>query len=151
MKYKLVPRANPQKRDDPPKLFAQPVYDGAVNTNFIGRQIAGRSSLTIGDIMNVLSNFFDEIPTYLLLGQTVKLDGLGTFRLSFTSDGAETEDTFKVGSIKNARILFTPDPAFRKRIVDEIRYTIQHRDDNQQSGGSGSGGSGGEDDRPVIE
>ena len=149
MKYKLVPRANPQKRDDPPKLFAQPVYDGAVNTNFIGRQIAGRSSLTIGDIMNVLSNFFDEIPTYLLLGQTVKLDGLGTFRLSFTSDGADTEDTFKVGSIKNARILFMPDPAFRKRIVDEIRYTIQHRDDNQQSGGSGSGG--GEDDRPVIE
>lgn len=149
MKYKLVPRANPQKRDDPPKLFAQPVYDGAVNTNFIGRQIAGRSSLTIGDIMNVLSNFFDEIPTYLLLGQTVKLDGLGTFRLSFTSDGAETEDTFKVGSIKNARILFTPDPAFRKRIVDEIRYTIQNnKDKTQQGGGSGSGG---EDDRPVIE
>lgn len=149
MKYKLVPRINPQKRDNPPKLFAQPVYDGAVNTNFIGRQIAGRSSLTIGDIMNVLSNFFDEIPTYLLLGQTVKLDGLGTFRLSFTSDGADTEDTFKVGSIKNARILFTPDPAFRKRIVDEIRYTIQHKDDSQQSGGSGS--DGGEDDRPVIE
>lgn len=149
MKYKLVPRANPQKRDDPPKLFAQPVYDGAVNTNFIGRQIAGRSSLTIGDIMNVLSNFFDEIPTYLLLGQTVKLDGLGTFRLSFTSDGAETEDTFKVGSIKNARILFTPDPAFRKRIVDEIRYTIQNNKDKTQQGG-GSGG-GGEDDRPVIE
>lgn len=149
MKYKLVPRANPQKRDDPPKLFAQPVYDGAVNTNFIGRQIAGRSSLTIGDIMNVLSNFFDEIPTYLLLGQTVKLDGLGTFRLSFTSDGADTEDTFKVGSIKNARILFTPDPAFRKRIVDEIRYTIQNnKDKTQQGGGSGSGG---EDDRPVIE
>lgn len=149
MKYKLVPRANPQKRDDPPKLFAQPVYDGAVNTNFIGRQIAGRSSLTIGDIMNVLSNFFDEIPTYLLLGQTVKLDGLGTFRLSFTSDGADTEDTFKVGSIKNARILFTPDPAFRKRIVDEIRYTIQNNKDKTQQGG-GSGG-GGEDDRPVIE
>ncbi|WP_455638683.1 HU family DNA-binding protein [Parabacteroides sp.] len=148
MKYKLVPRKNPQKRDDPPKLFAQPVYDGTVNTNFIGRQIAGRSSLTIGDIMNVLSNFFDEIPTYLLLGQTVKLDGLGTFRISFTSDGADTEDTFKVGSIKNARILFTPDPAFRKRIVDEIRYTILNKG-NAQQGGSSSGDD--DDDRPVIE
>lgn len=95
MKYKLVPRKNPQKLDDPPKLFAQPVYDGTVETNFIARQIAGRSSLTAGDIMNTLSNFFEEIPTYMLLGQTVKLDGLGTFRISFTSNGADSEDTFK--------------------------------------------------------
>lgn len=100
MKYKLVPRKNPQKLDDPPKLFAQPVYDGTVETNFIARQIAGRSSLTAGDIMNTLSNFFEEIPTYMLLGQTVKLDGLGTFRISFTSNGADSEDTFKVGSMK---------------------------------------------------
>lgn len=150
MKYKLVPRKNPQKRDDPPKIFAQPVYDGQVDTTFITRQIAGRSSLTAGDILNVLSNFFDEIPTYLLMGQTVKIDGLGTFRISFTSDGATSEGEFKVGAIKNARILFTPDPAFRKRIVDEIRYSIQsNKNNNQQGGGSGEGG--GEDDRPVIE
>ncbi|MCD8137368.1 MAG: HU family DNA-binding protein [Parabacteroides gordonii] len=148
MKYKLVPRKNPQKLDDPPKLFAQPVYDGTVETNFIARQIAGRSSLTAGDIMNTLSNFFEEIPTYMLLGQTVKLDGLGTFRISFTSNGADSEDTFKVGSMKKARILFTPAPAFRKRIVDEIRYSIQNKDNNQQGGGSGDSG---EDDRPVIE
>ena len=24
MKYKLVPRKNPQKKDDPPKVYAQP-------------------------------------------------------------------------------------------------------------------------------
>ena len=143
MKYKLVPRKNPQKRNDPPKFYAQPVYDGTVDVTFIARQIAGRSSLTTGDIMNVLSNFFEELPTYMLLGQTVKLDGLGTFRISFTSDGSETEDTFKVGTMKNARILFTPDPAFRKRIVDEIRYNIQRKDDTTPGGS--------DDDRPVIE
>lgn len=146
MKYKLVKRVNPQKRNDPPKLYAQPVYDGTVNTKFISRQIAGRSSLTTGDIMNTLSNFFDEIPTYLLLGQTVKLDGLGTFRISFTSDGAADEDSFTAGYIKNARVIFTPDPAFRKRIIDEINYTVQRTESSKNQGGGDS-----EDDRPVIE
>ncbi|WP_288207663.1 HU family DNA-binding protein [uncultured Parabacteroides sp.] len=144
MKYKLVPRKNPQKKDDPPKVYAQPVYDGTIDTDFIGRQIAGRSSLTTGDILNVLSNFFDELPTYMLLGQTVKINGLGTFRISFTSDGAESEDKFKTTAMKNPRVLFKPDPAFRKRIVDEIKYTIQRPAGSDKE-------DEGDDDRPVIE
>lgn len=142
MKYKLVPRVNPQKRSDPPKYYAQPMYDGMVDIEFIARQIAGRSSLTTGDIMNVLRNFFEEIPVYMLLGQTVKLDNLGTFRISFTSDGAESEDAFKATAMKNPRVLFKADPDFRKRILNEIKYTIQH---------PGEKPAGSEDDRPVIE
>jgi hypothetical protein len=32
------------------------------------KEIAGRSSLTRGDIENVLTNFIDELPTFLKLG-----------------------------------------------------------------------------------
>lgn len=141
MKYKLVARKNPQKREDPPKYFAQPVYDGVVDIEFISRQIAGRSSLTAGDIMNVLRNFFEELPTYMLLGLTVKLDDLGSFRISFSSNGSETEEGFKTTAMKSIRVLYKPDPALRKRIVDEIRYTVVRPDEGKKED---------EDTPPVV-
>lgn len=57
MKFNLVARKNPQDRKLDPKYYAQPEYNGTVDIDFIARQIAGRSSLTVGDIKNVLFNF----------------------------------------------------------------------------------------------
>lgn len=61
MKVKLISRKNPQKRGAPPKYYAEPQYEGTVDIDFIARQIAGRSSLTIGDIKNILSSFFEDV------------------------------------------------------------------------------------------
>ena len=84
---------------------------------------AKRSSLTVGDIKNVIENFFDILPTFMLLGFTIKIDGLGTFRISFSSEGAETEDT-KVtpDKMRSIRILFRPDADLRARILQEMEY-----------------------------
>ena len=65
MKVKIVQRKNPQKPDEPGKFYGQPVLDGVVGMDMICRQIAGRSSLTAGDVKNVLTNFLDELPTYM--------------------------------------------------------------------------------------
>ena len=59
MKVKIVQRKNPQKPDEPGKFYGQPVLDGVVGMDMICRQIAGRSSLTAGDVKNVLTNFLD--------------------------------------------------------------------------------------------
>ena len=67
MKVKIVQRKNPQKPDEPGKFYGQPVLDGVVGMDMICRQIAGRSSLTAGDVKNVLTNFLDELPTYMLM------------------------------------------------------------------------------------
>ena len=60
---------------------------------------------------------------HALLGFTIKIDGLGTFRISFSSEGAETEDT-KVtpDKMRSIRILFRPDADLRARILQEMEY-----------------------------
>ena len=127
MKYKLVPRKNPQKKDDPPKVYAQPVYDGTIDTDFIGRQIAGRSSLTTGDILNVLSNFFDELPTYMLMNRSVQLEDFGILRISFGSEGVDRAEDFSSSLIRGVKIVFTPSAKMKERVKSEITFEVINR------------------------
>lgn len=126
MKVKIIPRKNPQKREDPPKYYAMPEYTGNVDTDFIAEQIGGRSSLTKGDVKNVLSNFLEEVTTFMLLGRSVKLNDLGTFRISFSSEGAESEETFKTSMIKGIKVIFTPDVNMKSRINEQLTFEV-HR------------------------
>lgn len=122
MKFKLVARKNPQDRKLNAKYYAQPEYNGTVDIDFMARQISGRSSLTAGDIKNVLSQFLEEIPTFMLLGYSVKLNELGSFRISFSSDGAENPEAFKTTQIKEVRVIYVPDRSVRTRVLDDITF-----------------------------
>lgn len=137
MKVKLIARKNPQKLNDPAKFYAEPVYDGTVDIDFIARQIAGRSSLTPGDIKNVLSNFLEEMPTYMLLGRSIKLNDLGTFRIAFSSEGATTEDAFKTSMIRGVKVVFTPDVNMKKRITDSLTFEVQRTPKKEAEGNEG--------------
>jgi len=62
MKVKLISKQNPMKREES-KFYANPVNIGRKSLSSIATDMAGRSSLTRGDIENVLSNFVDLPPT----------------------------------------------------------------------------------------
>ena len=106
MKIKMVQRKNPQKKSEV-KYYASPVNAGKKTLRDIAHDIAGRSSLTRGDIENVLSNFIDCLPHYLRDGFSVQLGEFGTMRLTLSSEGAATEKGFKTETIK-PRVVFTP-------------------------------------------
>ena len=93
MKIRIVERTNPLKRDQK-KYYANAVNAGRKTIHDIARSIAGRSSLTRGDIENVLSNFVDELPEYLADGFSVQIGSFGTLRLSLSSAGAEKPEKF---------------------------------------------------------
>ena len=106
MKIKLQKKKNPQKRTEE-KFYANPVNLGKKTLRDIAHDIAGRSSLTRGDIENVLANFIDCLPHYLRDGFSVQLGEFGTMRLTLSSEGAATEKAFKTETIK-PRVVFTP-------------------------------------------
>jgi predicted histone-like DNA-binding protein len=116
MKFKLVQRVNPQDVDAPKKWYANPVNAGTIDQKAIAKEIAGRSSLTAGDVANVLENFLDLLPEHLMEGKTVKLGDFGSFRISFSSEGAATEKEFSTSTIKPIRTLFTPSSDFKKAL-----------------------------------
>jgi predicted histone-like DNA-binding protein len=117
MKYKLTKRANPQNRTDE-KWYAAPVGDGRVTKSDLSKEIVGMSSLSRGDISNVIENLLDVIPKYLLMGKSVSLGELGTLRITFSSEGVEEADSFHVGMIRGKRVLFTPGTELRNAIIN---------------------------------
>ena len=121
MKYKFIERKNPQNREAPGKLYAAPVLSGKVSQKEISADIVALSSLTRGDVSNVIENLFDIIPKYLVKGNSISLGDLGSFRISFSSKGVDTAEEFNVSKISGARVVFTPSPSLRKAIAG-IKY-----------------------------
>ena len=56
MKIRWVLRHNPQNRLLPPKYYAAPVFAGRRDAGEMIRQIAGRSVLSAGDIVDAFAN-----------------------------------------------------------------------------------------------
>ena len=121
MRYKLVERRNPTEPAAQKKLYATPVYSGKVMKKQIADDLVLISSLSRGDISSVIENLLDSIPKYLLSGYSVQLGDLGTFRISFSSEGADDANSFNVGMVRGKKILFTAGSAFKK-ILSELQF-----------------------------
>ena len=116
LKYKLIERGNPGDREAPKKIYATCVKKGTKTLKGIGVDIADISSLSRGDVNNVLTNLVEQIPKYLLDGNSVSLGELGSLRMSFSSEGVDTEADFNVNKIKGLKIVFTPGKALNEEI-----------------------------------
>ena len=116
MKYKLIERKNPQDRKKEGKWYAAPVNEGKVSQKEISNDIVALSSLSRGDVSNVIDNLLDTVPKYLLMGKSVNLGGLGTFRLSFSSTGVEKQEEFKTQLIKGVKVIFTPSTELSEQV-----------------------------------
>jgi predicted histone-like DNA-binding protein len=117
MKYKLTKRTNPLDRTEE-KWYASPINDGKVTKTDLAKELVGMSSLSRGDVSNVIENLLEVIPKYLLMGKSVSLGELGSLRLSFSSEGVEKPEEFTVGMIRGARVLFTPSVELKNSIAN---------------------------------
>ena len=118
MKYKLIQKGKPGDANAPKKWYASPVKTGAVTQKNLATQISGRSSLTAGDVANVLQNLVELLPQELIKGNSVQLGDFGTFRISFSSEGVDNEKDFNIDKIKGITVLFTPSSDFKKILSD---------------------------------
>lgn len=123
MKVKTVPKRNPQNQAAPPKYYGNAVNAGTMTIEKLAKTIADRSSLSRGDIQNVLYNFLEQLPIFLEIGMSVQLGSFGTLRLSVESTGAETPEEFTVSNIKGVKTIFTPGVEF-KDYLKKVNYEI---------------------------
>ena len=135
MKIKMVQRKNPQKKSEV-KYYASPVNAGKKTLRDIARDIAGRSSLTRGDIENVLANFIDCLPHYLRDGFSVQLSEFGTMRLTLSSEGAATVKAFKTETIK-PRVTFTPGVELKAALRENSYETVKEEKSGSKEEGGG--------------
>jgi predicted histone-like DNA-binding protein len=118
MKYRIIEKVQPGNPDLEKKQYASPVNAGSLTLRDFAKTIAANSSLSRGDIENVLTNFVEELPVFLKIGMSVKLGNLGTMRLSLKSDGVERSKKFDASKIKGVKIIFTPSVELKQNLED---------------------------------
>ncbi|MDR2824046.1 MAG: HU family DNA-binding protein [Prevotellaceae bacterium] len=114
MKYRVKHKRNGINSKE--LYYAVPAWSGIVGTREIAQELAGRSSLTPADIRATLIGLVEVMETYLHNGFSVKLDDLGVFRLSATSDGYETPEECTPHRVRAAKLCFRADSQIKKAL-----------------------------------
>ena len=97
------------------KYYAQAAYDeDFVETEEIAAFIQQQATLKKSDIIATLSELGEAIKHFFELGQKVRLDGVGIFKVGFSSIGVENASDCTASTITTRRILFSPET---KRVV----------------------------------
>ncbi len=92
------------------KWFAKAVYDKSfIGTKQLAEFIQTQASVKRSDIIAVLDELGAAMKHFFEMGQKVKLDGIGIFKVGFSSIGAEKVEDLGVQNITTRRVLFTPE------------------------------------------
>ena len=115
IKLKKIQRANPQNRQER-KWYLVQERSGSVKLADIAVEIANRSSLTFGDVQSVLRNLLETLPMYIRLGQTIHLEGFGSFHIAVGSAGKANPTDLTAHDVRSTRLIFTPSVEMKKSL-----------------------------------
>ena len=92
------------------KWFATAVYDQRfITTEELAEFIQTQASVKKSDIKAVLDELGSALKHFFELGQKVKLNGIGIFKVGFSSIGSNDKDDCGAASITTRRVLFQPE------------------------------------------
>ena len=119
--------------------------------------IEANSSLTAGDVKHAIEAFVEQLRLSLTQGDKVKIDGLGTFHITLTSDGTELMKECTVRSIRRVNVRFVADKALKlmnashtsTRSENNVEFVLASKGDTEgENAGGGGGNTGGEEEAP---
>ena len=92
------------------KYFAQAVYDNHfVGTEELADFIQRQASVKKSDIKAVLQELGEALKHFFEMGQKVRLDGIGIFKVGFSSIGVTKLEDCGAQTITTRRVLFQPE------------------------------------------
>ena len=127
-------------QEDAPMLYYIRQKAGNVrvmDVDTMAAAIESKSSLTAGDVKHTIEAFVEQLRS-LTQGDKVKIDGLGTFHITLTSDGTEVKKDCTVRSIRRVNVRFVADKALK---LINSSHTSTQSDNNVvfALGGKGDG------------
>ena len=121
VKYKVLPRKNPQDITAPEKFYAAALGDGEIDLDTLAEMIAYQCTVTDSDCYAVLTALEHNIVNELKQGRIIKLGRLGNFQVGLSSDGKETAAEVNSSSIRKNRVLFRPGKRLRS-MLNNVTY-----------------------------
>ena len=144
-------RKKNQNQKDSKKLYYMRQKPGEVRVmdiDKISELIQSNCALTKGDVKHALEAFVEQLRESLTQGNKVKIDGMGTFHITLSSNGSELEKDCSVKSIRRVYVRFVPDKTLKlvnscnaaTRSANNVEFAMAKKDDDSNSGsGNGSG------------
>ena len=109
IKYTVIERGEPGVvGGGKKKYYATVKTDGELSVDDLVKNIEKFSALSEADIRGVIIALENEIQKELVNGKIIRLDKLGSFYPSLSSEGAETAEKFNVSMIKGAKVNYRP-------------------------------------------
>ena len=144
------------------KWFATAVYDQHfITTEELAEFIQTQASVKKSDIKAVLDELGSAMKHFFELGQKVRLDGIGIFKVGFSSIGTSSKEDCGAQTITTRRVLFQPESqrvvvgqttnkqgkivqkfVVAKTLVKDVVFEETYDTSLQPEGSSNSGGSG---------
>ena len=115
MKYIILQRANPQDRRKA-KWYATPLLERRVRQAELTSQLTETFGIRYGIVRKIIQVFLEAVVRHLLSGRSVCLRPLGTLRISFTSDGMEEPEHVTPDTIRDLKIVITPDKLLKEQL-----------------------------------
>lgn len=123
---KIIPinKSNPQDRGAENKFYAQVVSTGKTDLERLTYLVANQSTVREGDCYAVILSLIHNIVDELSQGRIVKLDRLGTFNISVSSNARDTAEEVSATTIKDVRIRFRPDKRIKNALnINTMNFT----------------------------
>lgn len=100
------------------RYHARPITFGTVSTGKIVETIHSRSSLSRGDIQNVLTGLSEVLGHELSQGKRIHLEGIGYFEISLTCPGAKNPKEIRANVVKFKAVKFRADKILKGDLVN---------------------------------
>ena len=151
--FKKILRKSPFDKEGTGKFYPQLITWGKPATlDTIAKQMKEKSSLTLGDIKSVLTNFVEVMRSELYNGHAVNIENFGVFSLSATTVGTDTKKACLPENIHCVRPNLTSTRAGDKIEFLDLEAPKKKKGDgsgeDNKPGGGGNEGGGGDEEAP---
>lgn len=113
IQFSVMERRNPADPTAPKKFYGVARSTGEIDLRSLSKQISAMSTVSVIDTTAVLESLLQVVPEHLLAGKIVRLGEFGSYRLTLSTGGAETQQDFNKALIKKVRLKFRPGSIIR--------------------------------------
>lgn len=127
--YSTCLRANPNKKDQPKKAYANAQYSEIMSLEKFSEHIADHGSVySRADIQAVLTQAVDCMREMLLAGQRIEMGDLGIFYVNLKCEGAASLDEFNAAQhIKDVLVRWRAGKRFRTLMTESTFNLVPTR------------------------
>ena len=117
----MTKKYNPANRKANAKWYATPVNAGKISAFQLNRQIVISSKQNKKEVKRTIDATVEEITKLLTDDYSVCLGTLGTFRVSFSSEGVEKSEEFQPEMINNIKVIFKPAVELLEKLKEKVK------------------------------